>query len=58
LAIIWSKMLFAGMSVAAVPLLIGRRRLKMRVHALEQRLALTAMKPQEANRRSGLPTGQ
>ena len=50
--------LFAGMSVAAVPLLIGRRRLKMRVHALEQRLALTAMKRQEANHRSGLPTGQ
>lgn len=50
--------LFAGMSVAAVPLLIGRRRLKMRVHALEQRLALTAMKPQETNHRSGLPTGQ
>jgi membrane protein len=50
--------LAAGVSFAAVPLLIGRRRLQVRLHRLEQRCAPTAMKFQEEHRRPEVPAGQ
>ncbi|MDP3940447.1 MAG: YihY/virulence factor BrkB family protein [Deltaproteobacteria bacterium] len=49
--------LAAGVLFAAVPLLIGRRRLQARLLRLEQHLAPTAMKSQETHHRPELPAG-